>query len=183
MASFPDTGINFGDIEDVGVRNEAITRECNLGDDTVVENKSSHARSVCPQTQKHKIATLTQYRFVSLTSPTQIIPLNIPSNDPISVSVTKDLAPMVPLGPPISYSSSPHKVHIRSVASLASGHVIEYMYARDHGLEPKETYQQVNEVMDTCFKALTNTSKPHTWLHCDSIAMASWFFYTPRHRY
>jgi hypothetical protein len=89
--------------------------------------------------------------------------------------VAKTIGPDIPAPSPRPYASSPRKVHIRAAVSLASGHVQEYIHARHHELEPEETYDKVDEIINKCIKKLVDKPEPHTWLHCDAIAMAFWY--------
>jgi hypothetical protein len=113
---------------------------------------------------------------ISLTSDS--VPIILPSNNTISKMVAKSIGPDIPAPSPQPYASSPRKVHIRAAVSLASGHVQEYIHARHHDLEPEETYDQVDEIINACIRKLVDKPEPHTWLHCDAIAMAFW--YSPR---
>ena len=100
------------------------------------------------------------------------VPLIIPSNDRIAQSVSGQLGPTILPPSPSPYASSPRKVHIRSIVSLASEHVLEYTFALHHGLEPESSYDQVDNIIGNCIKMLVDKPEPHTWLHCDAIAMA-----------
>jgi len=103
-----------------------------------------------------------------------ILPLTILPSDAISKSLAQSLGPDIPPHPPRAHASSPRKVHIRALAALASSHVLEYIYARQHGIEPNQSYDQVDVTINNCIKALVDKPEPHTWLHCDAIAMAFW---------
>jgi hypothetical protein len=113
--------------------------------------------------------------MISTSLTTESIPLTLFSSDPISKSTAKAMNPVIPTPAPRPYASSPRKVHIRATVSLASGHVQEYIHARHHELDPEETYDQVDDIINKCIQKLVDKPKPHTWLHCDAIAMAFWY--------
>jgi hypothetical protein len=102
------------------------------------------------------------------------IPLILLSSDPISKTVSKTVGPTIPPHSPRTFASSPRKVHIRAAVSLAAGHVQEYIHARRYEYEPEQTYDEVDEIINKCIKKLVDKPEPHTWLHCDAIAMAFW---------
>jgi hypothetical protein len=110
---------------------------------------------------------------ISLTS--ESISLTLFSNDPISKSTAKAMGPVIPAPAPRPYASSPRKVHIRATVSLATGHVQEYIHARYHALDPEETYDQVDEIINQCIAKLVDKPVPHTRLHCDATAMSFWY--------
>jgi hypothetical protein len=89
--------------------------------------------------------------------------------------VADSIGPNIPAPSPRPYASSPRKVHIRAAVSLASGHVQEYLHARYYEFEPEESYDCVDEIINQCIKKLVDKPEPHTWLHCDAIAMAFWY--------
>jgi hypothetical protein len=103
------------------------------------------------------------------------LPLTILSADPISRSLAMTIDPVIPPHPPHPYASSPRKVHIRAAVSLASGHVLEHIHAQQHVFEPEELYDEVDTLINKCIKLLVDKPEPHTWLHCDAIAMAFWY--------
>jgi hypothetical protein len=105
---------------------------------------------------------------------TDTLPLTVSSHDSISRSIKSSLGPKFPPSPPRAYASSPRKVHIRSLVSLASGHILEHIHERQHGLEPEETYDQIDITISECIRMLVDKPQPHTWLHCDAMAMAFW---------
>jgi hypothetical protein len=111
--------------------------------------------------------------LISLTSDS--VPIILSSNNSISKMVAKSIGSDIPAPSPQPHPSSPRKVHIRAAVSLAAGHVQEYIHARHHDLEPEETYDEVDEMINACIRKLVDKPEPHTWLHCDAIAMAFWY--------
>jgi hypothetical protein len=112
--------------------------------------------------------------MIPISTTTESIPLILLSSDPISKTVSKTVGPTIPSPSPRTFASSPRKVHIRAAVSLAAGHVQEYIHARHYEHEPEQTYDEVDEIINKCIKKLVDKPEPHTWLHCDAIAMAFW---------
>lgn len=100
------------------------------------------------------------------------LPLTLLPNHQVCKSVASKIGPSIPDHPLVPHATSPRKVHIRSVVEIASGHVLDYIHKRRHELEPERTYDQVNDIIAECIKILVDKPEPHTWLHCDAIAMA-----------
>lgn len=110
-------------------------------------------------------------RMNSLASP-EPMPLSIPSDHPVCKSVASRLGPNIPDHPQVPHAASARKIHIRSMVAIASGHALEYRHMRRRRLEPDVSYEQANDTIEECIKTLVEKPEPHTWLHCDSIAMA-----------
>jgi hypothetical protein len=102
------------------------------------------------------------------------IPLAILSSGQFSKDITRALGRDVPAPALHPYATSPRKVHVRATIALAAGHVQEYTHARQYGFEPAETYDQVNEIITECIKALVYKPELCIWLQCDAIGMAFW---------
>ncbi|KAH7081054.1 hypothetical protein FB567DRAFT_119104 [Paraphoma chrysanthemicola] len=119
-----------------------------------------------------KVSMLMLDRMIPISMPVESLPLIVSSVDSISKHVAQAVGPSIPPPSPRPYASSPRKVHIRAAVSLASGHVLEYIHAIHQKLTPEETYDQVDEIINQCIKLLVDKPQPHTWLHCDAIAMA-----------
>jgi hypothetical protein len=117
--------------------------------------------------------------MIPISSTSDSISITILSSDPISKSIANNVGPDIPAPSLQAYASSPRKVHIRAAVSLASGHVQEHIHARHHQLEPEETYDEVDRIINICIKKLVDKPEPHTWLHCDAIAMAFWYVISP----
>jgi hypothetical protein len=113
--------------------------------------------------------------MIPISSTSDSTSITILSNDSISKAIASNLESDIPAPSPQPYASSPRKVHIRAAVSLASGYVQEYIHARHHQLEPGKTYDEVDEIINKCIKKLVDKPEPHTWLHCDAIAMAFWY--------
>jgi len=113
--------------------------------------------------------------MVTISTITNDLPLNVRSVDSIARSLANTVGFVIPPHPPVPYASSPRKVHIRSAVSLASGHVLDYVHALQHHLEHGESYDEIDEIINNCIKALVDKPEPHTWMHCDAIAMAFWY--------
>jgi hypothetical protein len=128
-----------------------------------------------PRTQQSFDNELTYHSMIPISMTADTLSLTLFSNDPISKAIASSMDPEIPAPAPRPYASSPRKVHIRATVSLASGHVQEYIHARHHELDPEETYDQVDETINTCIQKLVDKPQPHTWLHCDAIAMAFWY--------
>ncbi|KAH7401223.1 hypothetical protein BKA66DRAFT_98299 [Pyrenochaeta sp. MPI-SDFR-AT-0127] len=119
-----------------------------------------------------KASMLMLDRMIPLSTISNSLPLTILSSDPISKILSNRLGPTIPPHSPRPFASSPRKVHIRTAVALASGHVLEYIHARCHNIEPEEPYDDVDKIINDCIKMLVDKPQPHTWLHCDAIAMA-----------
>jgi hypothetical protein len=113
-------------------------------------------------------------RMIPLSRLPGSLPLATPSKHSLSQSVSSGLEPCIPPPTPTPYASSPRKVHIRAMVSLASGRVLEHIHALHYGLEPDEDYDDIDASMSLVIKKLVDKPQPHTWLHCDAIAMAFW---------
>ncbi|KAH8731666.1 hypothetical protein GQ44DRAFT_604645 [Phaeosphaeriaceae sp. PMI808] len=98
--------------------------------------------------------------------------LTLLSHDSICKAVENAIGPVIPPPPPNPYASCPRKVHFRSAVAIASGHVMEYIHARYHDLDVEKSYDQVDDLIQACIMMLVEKPLPHTWLHCDAIAMA-----------
>lgn len=123
---------------------------------------------------RHNTCKLIHARMILISTTTDLLPPSVLSSDPISTSLANTLGPDIPAPPPHPYASSPRKVHIRSAVSIASGQVLEYVHARQFGLNPEITYNKADEMINDCIKMLIDKPEPHSWLHCDAIAMSFW---------
>ncbi|KAI8932949.1 hypothetical protein NX059_010418 [Plenodomus lindquistii] len=119
-----------------------------------------------------EVSMLMLDRFTSISMLSDPVPLTLRSTDPTCKAIAGRLMPGVPAPSPEQIPTSPRKVHIRAAVALAAGPVLEYIFARQHGLEPEQSYDQVDDIIAECIKVLVDTPQPHTWLHCDAIALA-----------
>ena len=113
-------------------------------------------------------------RMIPLSNMDGPLPLVCPTKQPLSTHVANMIEPAIPPPSPTPYASSPRKVHIRAIVALESGRVLEYIGAIQRGAVHVETYDEVDVAMATVIKKLVDKPQPHTWLHCDAIAMAFW---------
>lgn len=113
-------------------------------------------------------------RMISLSSISESLPLACPSRHPLSMHIANTIEPAIPPPSPTPYASSPRKVHIRAIVSLAAGRVLDYAHHVRRGIDPSDTYDEVDAAMSLVIKKLVDKPEPHTWLHCDAIAMAFW---------
>lgn len=113
-------------------------------------------------------------RMIPLSSILGSHPLVCPSKQPLSTYIASKIEPAIPPPSPTPYASSPRKVHIRAIVALESGRVLEYSHAVQLGVEAAETYDEVDAAVALVIKKLVDKPQPHTWLHCDAIAMAFW---------
>jgi hypothetical protein len=119
-------------------------------------------------------AVLMLDRMIPLSSILGSPPLVCPPKHPLSTHVARSIAPAIPAPPPTPHASSPRKVHIRAIVALAAGRVLAYAHALQLGRETSETYDEVDAAAAQVIKKLVDKPQPHTWLHCDAIAMAFW---------
>jgi hypothetical protein len=113
-------------------------------------------------------------RMIPLSSIHELLPLVCPSKQPLSARIASNIEPAIPAPSPTPYASSPRKVHIRAIVALESGRVLEFSHAIQLGMETAETYDEVDAAVALVIKKLVDKPQPHTWLHCDAIAMAFW---------
>jgi hypothetical protein len=74
----------------------------------------------------------------------------------------------------LSFSNKPGKACSELLSAIAAGHVIEYVQARQHGLEPLRTYAEVDKSVIDCLKMLLNMTDKHGSAYYDCIALAFW---------
>ncbi|EMD66192.1 hypothetical protein COCSADRAFT_137543 [Bipolaris sorokiniana ND90Pr] len=114
--------------------------------------------------------------FLSTTlSTTHLIPgfpLALLPSDPLVISLASSLPDTIPAPPPIPDATSPRKTHIRSATAVSASHVLSYTYALTHNLPLPRNYTTADEKINTLITLLIDKPQPHTWLHCDSIALA-----------
>ncbi|KAF2624995.1 hypothetical protein BU25DRAFT_398166 [Macroventuria anomochaeta] len=111
-------------------------------------------------------------RILFIAAPSISLPLTFPPADPICTSMSAKYQPPIPPQSSTFSPTSPRKVHIRTVAALASGHALDYIHARQRSLTPNDSYDAVDNQISDCIKMLVDKPQPHTWLHCDAIALA-----------
>lgn len=119
-----------------------------------------------------QVSMLMLDRLISLSMLSDPVSLILHSTNPTCKAIAGRLIPGMPAPSPQETPISPRKVHIRAAVALAAGPVLEYVYARQHGLEPEQSYDQIDDIIADCIKVLVDKPQPHTWLHCDAIAMA-----------
>ncbi|KAH9869880.1 hypothetical protein J1614_006801 [Plenodomus biglobosus] len=140
----------------------------------VLENdaRKDNAEEAAELIEWLQVSMLMLDRLIPLSMLSNPVPLALRSTDPTSKAIASRLMPGVPAPSPEQPPTSPRKVHIRAAVALAAGPVLEYIYARQHGLEPEQSYDQVDDIIAECVKVLVDQPQPHTWLHCDAIALA-----------
>ncbi|KAL6706032.1 hypothetical protein ACN47E_006134 [Coniothyrium glycines] len=111
-------------------------------------------------------------RMLPIAIVSSVLSVNISPIDPICVLVASKVGKSIPEHPQVPHPTSARKVHIRSIVALASGHVMQYIHSRYRELKPEMSYDQVDDIVSNCIKVLVDKPEPHTWLHCDAIAMA-----------
>ncbi|KAL5378531.1 hypothetical protein DPSP01_009113 [Paraphaeosphaeria sporulosa] len=111
-------------------------------------------------------------RMIPLSSILESLPLVCPSRQTLSIYIASKIEPVIPAPSPTPYASSPRKVHIRAIVALESGRVSEYSHAAQLGVGAADTYDKVDAAVALVIKKLVDKPQPHTWLHCDAIAMA-----------
>ncbi|KAF1980344.1 hypothetical protein BU23DRAFT_594590 [Bimuria novae-zelandiae CBS 107.79] len=111
-------------------------------------------------------------RMIPLSNMSGSLPLVCPTRHPLSVHIASRIEPEIPPPAPTPYASSPRKVHIRAIVALDSGRVLEYSHACKSGVAGMETCDEVDAAVALVIKKLVDKPEPHTWLHCDAIAMA-----------
>ncbi|USP80133.1 uncharacterized protein yc1106_07407 [Curvularia clavata] len=109
---------------------------------------------------------------LSITALSLGFPLTILPSDPLSLSLASTLAPTIPPPPPTTDATSPRKVHIRSAVAIATSHVLSYLHTLTHNLPLSASYADVDSKINTCINLLIDKPQPHSWLHCDAIALA-----------
>ncbi|KAF2845694.1 hypothetical protein T440DRAFT_493260 [Plenodomus tracheiphilus IPT5] len=137
-----------------------------------LEARKQNAEEAIALIEWLQVSMLMLDRLIPLSMLSDSVPLVLRSTDPTSKAVANRLMPGVPPPSHQQTPTSPRKIHIRAAVALAAGPALEYIYARQHGLEPEQTYDQVDDVIAECIKVLVDKPQPHTWLHCDAIAMA-----------
>ncbi|XP_014555128.1 hypothetical protein COCVIDRAFT_39050 [Bipolaris victoriae FI3] len=109
---------------------------------------------------------------LSTTHLTPGFPLALSSSSPLVTTLASSLAPTIPLPPPTPDATSPRKTHIRSATAVAASHVLSYTHALTHTLPLPSTYASADQKINTLITLLIDKPQPHTWLHCDAIALA-----------
>lgn len=122
-----------------------------------------------------KAAIIMLDRMIPLSAISNSLPIVCPTKQPLSMSIASKIEPQIPPPSPTPYASSPRKVHIRAIVALETGRVLEYSHALQYGGEPAETYNNLDAAVSLVIKSLVDKPQPHTWLHCDAIAMAFWW--------
>lgn len=113
-------------------------------------------------------------RMIPLSNISKPLPLVCPTRHPLSVSMASNFESDIPAPSPRPYASSPRKVYIRSIVALQSGRVLEYSHALRTEVDTAESYDVIDLGVSLVIKKLVDKPQPHTWLHCDAIAMAFW---------
>lgn len=113
-------------------------------------------------------------RMIPLSNMSEPLPLVCPTRHPLSTHIQNVIEPHIPPPSPTPYASSPRKVHIRAIVALGSGRVLQYICAIRCGIVYEEKYEEVDAAVAAVIKKLVDKPQPHTWLHCDAIAMAFW---------
>ncbi|PSN74308.1 hypothetical protein BS50DRAFT_670727 [Corynespora cassiicola Philippines] len=109
-------------------------------------------------------------RMIALSSSHRQLLLICPSDGALSKSVAEELGPSLP--EPNSDPYSPRKVWIRAKVALATGRVIEYLNALRIDATIANHYEKVAQTISEIIRILIDKPTPHTWIHCDAIAMA-----------
>lgn len=109
---------------------------------------------------------------LSITTIPPGFPLTILPSDPLSLLLASTLTPTIPPHPLTPSATSPRKTHIRSAAALATSHVLSYLHTLTHDLPLSASYTAVDSKINMCISLLIDKPQPHSWLHCDAIALA-----------
>lgn len=107
-------------------------------------------------------------------------PVSIPSSSAFSVTLAQTLGPNIPPPPPTVDATCPRKIHIRASVAIAASHVLSYTHALTQGKAVPTaaaaaipaSYATADDKINKCINMLIDKPQPHTWLHCDSIALA-----------
>ena len=119
-----------------------------------------------PTTNSHLLRTL------AIATTSHLHPLALSPADPICASLSTKYQPPIPPHSPTFAPTSARKVHIRTIVALASGHALSHIHSL-HSHQPlKESYDEVDATISECIRLLIDKPQPHTWLHCDAIALA-----------
>ncbi|KAJ6192721.1 hypothetical protein J3E72DRAFT_203681 [Bipolaris maydis] len=109
---------------------------------------------------------------LSTTHLTPGFPLGLSPLDPLVISLASSLPATIPAPPPTPDATSPRKTHIRSATAVAASHILSYTHALTHHLPLPSNYASADEKINTLITLLIDKPQPHTWLHCDAIALA-----------
>lgn len=112
------------------------------------------------------------YRIIVLSSLNTELPLVCPPSHPLARDVSSFLS-RHEIGP---YHTDPilrarRKLKVQAQVTLATGRVLDFIYASTRNKEPAEKYEDLSKDMEVVVHSLVNKEGPHSWLMCDCIAM------------
>jgi len=102
------------------------------------------------------------------------LPLTIPTSHAISRSLRNTLSSGLPEYPPRPSATSPWKVFVRTGAAISAGPALEYIYSRQRGDEPGQSYDEVDAIVNRCISMLVIKPDSPAMFHCDAVPMIFW---------
>lgn len=159
-----------------GMSNQAFqTMSASVGILQLLQHSATKSANLVWTLEWIKPSLLMLDRVLTLTSPTHL-PLALPSYHTTTQCISYNLAPEIPPHPPLGLASatSARKLHIRSTVALATSPALEYISSLvlNPPPQPNHAYDTATSSLTTCIQALVSKPEPHTWLHCDAIALA-----------
>ncbi|KAH7390996.1 hypothetical protein DE146DRAFT_151443 [Phaeosphaeria sp. MPI-PUGE-AT-0046c] len=118
---------------------------------------------------KASVAMLDRQLPLSMTA--DCLPLTLSSRHAISLALRKTLGSGLPPMSTRQSATSPRKVFIRTGAAIAAGHALEYVYSRQHGSDPDQSYDHADAVVNRCISMLIVKPDSLFLLHCDAAPM------------
>jgi len=102
------------------------------------------------------------------------LPLTLSADHAVTKSLRSTLSPVLPPVPARPYATSPFKVFIRTGAVISAGPALDYIYSRQHGTEPKHTYDYADGAVNLCISMLVVKPGSKAMFHCDAMPMTVW---------
>jgi hypothetical protein len=106
---------------------------------------------------------------------TNCLPLSLSSTHAISMTLRKTLLQTLPPLSSRQSATSPRKVFVRTGAAIAAGHALEYIHNRQQGLDPTQSYDHADTVVNRCISMLIVQPDSPLLLHCDAAPMTFWY--------
>ncbi|KAH7088924.1 hypothetical protein FB567DRAFT_522621 [Paraphoma chrysanthemicola] len=110
-------------------------------------------------------------RQVCLSMVSDCLPLNLPPDHPVSKSLNRALKSEYPQQPARTSATSPWKVFVRTGVAIAAGNALGYVHSRQQGLEPYQSYDEVDASANLCISMLVVKPTSPGMFHCDAVPM------------